>query len=332
LGLTKVGDKVEVLCNFSGSAEGVGAIVSNQASLYLNAGSSGAGTFSHNGDDLAFSDVAQNSTPASVAQTGVTLQEVQTATDAANPPFTGMAVQAFTFGVNKAGATAGIKNITWFNAQDLFGAGTEDEANFVTGVTQGTSTVYAVGRYALSGTRITSILDTSSTTENPLVQFALSPNGSSTPGLNNGDSSTPTGSQWVNVGNSGYFSGGNVGLALANGASAPPAIGYIGFADAQGKFGSTGAVPINYMGQTPYIGTYGSGNWNISGVENGSYCFWSYERLYELGTDVGTAYDNYGQDLVVGVQYEITHAATPTAAVEANMNVYRNTDGGDVIP
>jgi hypothetical protein len=328
LGLTflSAGTKLEVLCDFSGSAEGIQTIIQSTPTTYLNAGASGAGSFTQNGADFAFSDVAQASTPVSPSVTGVTLKEIQTAADAASAPFTGMAVQPFTFAVNKTAANAGINNITPQQFLDLYRVGTLDEC-FFTGVAPGSAKVTAVGRYNLSGTRITSILDDGGLTANSLVQYALSPGSGQTPGLHNGDSSAPTGSAWVNVGNDGYFTGGNVGLALANGASAPAAIGYIGFSDAQGKFGTSGAVPIKWQGENP--GALGA--WNITGLENGSYGFFTYERLYENPADVGTSYDSkYGPDLITAIQYEITHASPQTADIEANMQVYRNADGGDL--
>ena len=252
-------------------------------------------------------------------------------------PYTGFAVVPFTFAVNKPGATAGINNITDANFRDLFSLGTLEEHLFT-----GTSTapVYAVGRYLLSGSRIATELDNTDRTSVSLKQYGLgSPSTATTtnvagytvPGLNQGDSTTPAGTQWVSVGNAGYFTGGNVGTALAAAVSPlPPAIGYIGWADAQSKFGSSGAVPITWNGQVSYIGTWGSGSWNLTGLENGSYIFYSYERLYENPSDVGTAFDNYGGDLALAIQYEIVHATPQTADLEEHMTTYRASDGADV--
>lgn len=325
LGMTKQGTPVEVFCDFSGSAEGVETILNNVANNYL---SSTGVTFVNDGADFAFSDVAQNSTPYPNPP-NVALPEIQLAADASQEPFTGCAVVTFTFAVNKQGAAAGISNITDFNVRDLYRAGTLDEC-FFTGVAPGTTSVYAVGRYNLSGTRITAELDDYDPTSATLKQYALGTLPSTTPGLNNGDSSAPTGNAWVPVLNGGYFTGGNVGVALANSSSVTglsPAIGYIGWSDAQGKFGSSGAVPIKWDGQNP--GSLGA--WNITGLENGDYTFFSYERLYEKPSDKGTAFDNYGQDLVLGLQYEIVNASPQTADIERNMNVYRPSDGADVV-
>ncbi len=322
---------VTVYASFSGSAEGVQTILNNVVNNYLNVGTSSAGSFTHAGADFAFSDVAQNSTPYPTTKFA-TLPEIQTAADAARHngiPGTGVGVAPFTYAVNPDGATAGINNITTRNFQNLFYNGYADLSYFVNTAPDATFVV-AVGRYNLSGTRITAILDDdySIINKDTLDQYALSPNGTSTPGLNNGDSATPTGNQWVEVSDSGYFSGGNVGAALANSAGAGPAIGYIAWADAQSKFGTTGAVPIKWNGQNP--GSLGA--WNITGLENGSYTFWSYERLYENPADKGTVYDSYGQALALGLQYEIVHASPQSADIEANMKVYRSNDGADITP
>jgi hypothetical protein len=155
--------------------------------------------------------------------------------------------------------------------------------------------------------------------------------------LHNGDSSTPSGNAWISVGNDGYFSGGNVGLALNASGSLTPAIGYIAWSDAQGKFtAGGGATPISWNGQQAYVGAFptsAGGHWNLAGVENGSYQFWSYERLYENPVDAnGSSIANeFGPDLVLALEYEIVHSVPQTAVLESQMNVYRNQDGGQIL-
>jgi hypothetical protein len=137
------------------------------------------------------------------------------------------------------------------------------------------------------------------------------------------------------VTNNGYFTGGNVGTALhsatVNYSTGNPlaAIGYLGFPDADSKLNATtGDIALTWNGQNP--GTIG-GPWNIAGTENGSYTFWSYERLYVLPADDGTFYQNtFAPGLIAALQYEIVNSSPATACVESQMNVYRNADGGDV--
>jgi hypothetical protein len=257
----------------------------------------------------------------------------------------------FTFAVNASGATAGIKNIAGGTSQQDFQAmfmaspGTRDQS-FFTGVAPATlPAVVAVGRYNLSGTRITAVLDDGGLLSDSLYQWGLGTGtgaGTNVPGLHQGDSSAVAGTEWVFVGSDGYFSGGNVGSALNNSGSLTPAIGYIGWADAQSKFTSGGgAVPITWNGQQAYVGTFAAGatnfvgsgsttGWNIPGVENGSYQFWSYERMYENTTDLGTAMDSYGQDIILALEHEIITSLPQTAVLESNMKVYRSQDGGQV--
>jgi hypothetical protein len=342
------GSVVNVYCNFSGSAEGVDDLISPQPNAYLSVGSSG--TFTSSQIDLAFSDVSQNSTPD--ANSSDQLNEVQLAADASRKPFTGIAVQPFAFVVD--GNASAIKNITQENFHDLFqesGGGTMP-ITFFTG-SGSTSPVYAVGRYNLSGTRITAVLDDQyGLPASALGQWALTANGTTTPGLASTDPNSPpsNGTNWLYVTNNGYFSGGNVGKAIhaASVNGAPAALAYIGWSDAAKLTGTSNEAPINWNGQVPWIGgtyptaggTGGTNLWNVPGVENGSYTFWTYERLFITDADSTspTWYSTaFAPGLIDAVQYEITHTAgvlTPqnqTAVLESQMSVYRSNDGSDVV-
>ena len=68
-------------------------------------------------------------------------------------------------------------------------------------------------------------------------------------------------------------------------------------------------------------------------MENGSYTFWSYERLYASPSDSSSSFivGTFGPGLIAGLQYEITNSTPLTAVLESQMNVYRNADGGDVL-
>jgi hypothetical protein len=339
-GLT--GQAVTVYGDFSGSAEGVQALVTPGSATYLN---TDTGSFTHTGADLAFSDVAQSATPDSPVATGVTLEEVQLPFDATNHggiPGTGVAVQAFSFVIN--GTAAAIKNVTQQNFQDLFHSGGLPLCFFTGNSSDFGTTVTPVGRYNLSGTRITTILDCGAKLSQSLHQYALSDNGTTTPGLASTDTASPPsdGNQWVSVGNNGYFSGGNVGKAIHASSinSAPPAVAYLGFADAGSKLTATGGGtaasegPVNFNGQSSWVGgTFPSGNWNLNGVENGSYTFWSYERLYASPSDSSSSFivGTFGPGLIDALQYEIVNTTPLTACLESQMNVYRNSDGGDVL-
>jgi hypothetical protein len=352
LNLTGVnGDVVTAYTSWSGSVEGVQCLIGQTPSTYENVDS---GTFTFNGADLSLSDVSQascyqgsghsevNFTP---AHTGVTLREVQTTADATRIEATGIAVQPFCFIVDGNAQT--VSNITADNFFDLYGPG-QLNLNYFTGNASDSNTlVYAVGRYNLSGTRATSVVDDGGSFLNNLKQYGLSDNGTTTPGLALTDTAPPPtdGNQWVGVGNNGYYSGGNVGKAIhaASVNGVPAAVGYIAFSDSSKLTGTTTNYegPINWMGQSAWIGgTFpNSGGWNTNGIINGSYNLWTYERMYLSPGDSGnTLVTQFGQALISAIQYEIIHTPTtfgaannqPTAILESQMNVYRNGDGGDV--
>jgi hypothetical protein len=322
------GDSVTVYCVWNGSVEGIDAIINSRSAVYESIGS---GTFSHSGDDVAFSDVAQSVSSAINAASPDQLEEVQLPADASRAPFTGIAVQPFTFIVN--GNASAIKNITDQNFADLYnGSGNGKlDLSFFTG--SSTTPVYAVGRYPLSGTHQGCVTDSGYPTFGAMTQWALSADGSTTPGLASTDSNPPPdpGNQWLPITTNGYFTGGNVAKAIEfssqTGNLAPAAIGYVGWADAQKLTGANGDGPISWNGQNPGV----VGSWNTNGVINGSYLLWNYEHLYVADSDKGTWVDGtFGPGLIDSIQYEIKKASPRTACVESEMNVYRNSDGADV--
>ncbi|MGP8198395.1 MAG: hypothetical protein ACLQU4_02700 [Limisphaerales bacterium] len=323
------GDTVTVYCNWSGSVEGITAVVSPRSATYDSVGS---GTFNHTGDDIAFSDVSQSVASYGTANSADQLEEVQLPSDAAIKPHSGIAVQPFTFIVN-ANASA-IQNITYQNFADLYGGTGNGKLgmNFFGG--SNTTPVYAVGRYPLSGTHQTIVVDDVYPVFGPLTQWALSADGSTTPGLASTDSASPPnpGNQWLPVTTNGYFTGGNVAKAIeyssVTGSEAPAAIGYVGFADADKLTGQNGDGAIKWNGQYPGV----VNSWNIAGVENGSYTLWDYERLYVADSDQGTFVDQtFAPGLIAAVQYEIKKASPRTACCESEMQVYRASDAGDVV-
>jgi hypothetical protein len=365
---------VSVYASWSGSVEGIQALLySTNGATYLNA--DGMSTFTTNGDDLAFSDIGQTScyqgslgtavnyTP---AKTGISLTEIRLAADKARNAPTGIAVQPFTFMVSSNALD--VTNINQPQFVDLFQGGKIDQSWLSGNPADIGVTVYPVGRYNLSGTRQTSILDFA---ESPLVnfkQYALSADGSTTPGLNSTDTaSVPSGTTataWVSVANSGYYSGGHVAQAINNSSVAhlPPAVCYIAWSDSSAVTNVTGAsyangAPINYAGQVPWVGGAfpNAGAYNIQGVTNGAYTLWTYERLYANqavtgGTQIAVSgqvagaanVETFATDLIEAVQYEIQNSANYTkfgtqgtgeqvAINFSQMGVYRAGDGGDIL-
>ena len=327
------GTQLTVYCTWNGSVEGVTALITPRSAVYDQTAAQGGGTFSHTGDDVAFSDVAQAVASYGTANSGDQLEEVVLPGDLTRAPYTGIAVQPFTFIVN--GAASSISNITYQNFADLYngsGNGTLP-ITFFTG-SGATNSVYAVGRYPLSGTHQGVVTDTGYPTFGALTQWALSADGVTTPGLASTDTASPPnpGNIWLPVTTNGYFTGGNVAKAIEyssqTGHQAPAAIGYVGFADADKLTGANGDGAITCAGQNPGK----VNNWNIAGVTNGSYTIWNYEHLYVADSDQGTFVDQtFSPGLIDAIQYEIVHTVPRTACKESEMNVYRNTDGADVV-
>ena len=349
-----IGNSVNAYCTFSGSAEGVSALITPGAASYIDNNATGTGTFSHTGVDLAFSDVWQ-------AVTGFPtppLEELQSATDGNNLPYAGIAVQPFAVVENSVANADGINNIKSFDWEVLYGNGNIG-INFLTGTNLQTE-VIAVGRYPLSGTRITMVLDDNPYTASPqqtLKQWALTSTGGSLPancpGLASTDGSSPTGTAWVALplgdggfaNGDGYFSGGNVGKAIHYSSTHSltvnyPALAYISWSDAAKLTGGTGQTsggnegPISWDGQNPWTGGVypalnGTNAWNTTALVNGGYELWGYEHLYVNNNDVGTWYETtFGPGLIDAIQYELVRTSPRIAVLESEMKVYRIQDGG----
>jgi hypothetical protein len=312
------GQSVQVICAFSGSTEGLNAIINDVSPVYTNISGS---AFSYpNGADLAFCDVQESST----VYAGDPVNEVSSADGLASSFGAGVAIVPFCWAAS-ADAAGKIANVTPYIINDIFVNGTE-ALSFFDGIAADSGVnVYLTGRTNDSGTRITAQVDVGFDPSQPVIQYAI-----------NGALGTPPASgTWQNVENNGYASGGNVVKALSLTGSGD-AISYAGMADAASL--KNGAIPINYEGVSPFVGTLWTATtpWNLAGIENGSYTFWSYEHLYESTKVSGTSFisANFGPDLLNAVEYEIVNPQAGTiqsADLIKNMNVHRNADGGDVL-
>jgi len=349
------GQSVTAYCTFSGSVEGIQQLLTPQANSYDAVGS---GSVSHTGVDLAFSDVLQASTQLA----GSTHQQALALS--ADAGIGGVAVQPFCVAGN-ATAAAKISNVTSYNLLDVLDFGGLDLSLFSGVQADSATTVLGCGRYDLSGTRVTTELDNNDINGigDALLQYVLvsASTVNNPPGLLSTDSTHPTGTYWAelvgltdsnsnpldNSGTNGYFSGGNVGLALDYSSTASsqdptqtytaPVIGYISFSDCQAKMASTttpfalqhGNGVFTWNGQNP--GTPGA--WNITGVENGTYTFWSYERLYTQPTATENAFvvNTFAPGFISAFQYAVANTVPRTACLISEMHVYRGGDGGDVL-
>jgi hypothetical protein len=313
------GHSVQVFAAFTGSSEGLNSLIFQVSPIYTNL--AGIATNYANGADIAFCDVQQSSTPYA---NDTALDEISSF-DGLNSSFgAGVAVVPFLWSAS-ADAEGKIGNVTPSIINDIFVNGTEP-LNFFTGqATNSSVPVYLIGRTNDSGTRITAEQVVGFDPAQDVSQYAVG-----------GILSSVGAGTYQSVGNNGYSSGGNVAKALSV-LGAGNAIGYVAFSDAANL--KNGALPINYEGTSPFVGTSWIPNstpWNLAGIENGSYTFWSYEHLYESPKLSTTSFisDSLGPDLVNALEYEILHpaaGAVQSADVIGNLNVHRNSDGTDVL-
>jgi hypothetical protein len=316
------GQSVDVYVGLTGTAEAFNDLINKVSPIYTN--TSGSAFTYVNGADLAFSDVEQATTVFAGS-----IKELSSIDGLASSYGAGIAVEPYVWAAS-ADAAAKVKNVTAFLLNDIFPLGTQPLSYFDGNPADAGTPVYLAARTNDAGTRfiaeLTDGLPTASfDPRQPIVEYTI-----------NGTLGTPpaTGT-WQNVGNNGYSSSGNVVKAL-NVVGAGAAIGYISFSDAGGLL--NGATPINFQGVSPYIGssfTPNSTPFNIAGVENGSYTFWSYDHLFESEDVADSSFiaTKFGPDLINAIEYEVVHP--PVGTVQAtdlikNLNVNRSNDGGDI--
>jgi hypothetical protein len=332
--LATAGDSgVTVFCSFTGSSEAINSLGNSVSPVYTNYTGTPAGFTYANGGDLGFCDVAESSTPFPTAA----VNEIVSGDGAASSYGAGVAIVPFTWATS-ADAGTRIKNVTPYIVNDAYANGTE-LLSFFTGTNADSgTTVFATGRTNDSGTRISALLDVGYNTENTVVQYALG-SGGVCPGV--GANTGTVAGTWQNVADNGYVSGGSVAKAL-DVTGTGDAIGYLGWPDANSL--KNGALPITYEGANPTTvspittstWTGGTTLWNIAGVANGSYTYWSYEHLYEsTKVTAGSFPEEFGHDLVNALEYEILNPKAgqiQTALTIGEMNVNRaGGDGTDVL-
>ena len=291
---------------------------------------------SHTGD-LAFSDTYQSTSIFNGKVNGVTYSPLS--------GFDGgdgfVGVVAFTFVGSKGFPTTA--NITG-QVFNQIAAGGNIPLTLITGnAADSTNSVFLLGRNIDSGTRLSTLAETTYGVRTPVTQYAVATGytgGGSTTATLSGATTTNTlilypvesidGISSTSVGNSGYSSGGTLcgfmtnsyapGTSLTVAGQAAPRtgtnflMGYAGVSDASAKL-SGGLVYLNYNG-VPY---------STNAIAQGQYTFWGYEHLYvspnATPTDVAFA-TALGNKIV----------ATPTSTLSPNVNVNdlqcgRNGDG-----
>jgi hypothetical protein len=306
--LGTAGTTIIVRCNFVGSIEGLQALQSQAAQYTVDpvtpTGSSTSATNSvfnsSYSADIVLSDVYPGSSVPSI--------------DATSAGFSSGVIGVQPFAMIKAANTDGasVTNITREQLSSLFKNSGSMPASWL-GVTgsSGNNPVYLIGRYTMSGTRVTveRVNGNANTTEN-LYAY------------------TNTASGFVNVGNTGYSSGGTVITAVTNAAyygASGVVIGYAGNADASNSDGTpkAGLTKLAYNG-VPF---------SLTNVATGSYQLWSYEHMLWLSTLSGTksTFRSSLYSAITNNTFQTGNSAYYAYNVPLSwMQVYRTTDGGIV--
>jgi hypothetical protein len=221
-------------------------------------------------------------------------------------------------------------------ARALFQTGEVSQSFFTGGSTTAdfANYIYLTGRNEDSGTRIGALAESQfGVTGNP-VQFQIG-DGSTvyTPIQKfpaNSTLNTEPQISWAPAGHSGYAGGSNVAFALeyvdpgtsltfasgknSNNSGASYFVGYLGITDALSAISghTTNATALSYNG-IPF---------SYTGVENGSYTFWTREHCYRLTAHNGDTYGNTIDaiaDLLYAVDTDATYSGS-TGVVTHNYN------------
>jgi hypothetical protein len=185
-------------------------------------------------------------------------------------------------------------------------------SGFLTGNTNDTIKVYAVGRNLGSGTRMNTLSDTTYGPHNGVSQYSIGA------GVQPGEAQTET-LAITNEANNGYESGGGVAEALdidgsldqtdpIVGGTGWMAVGYAGPSDVYPS-APTGTVP-NPMGPSNWL-TLGGVAASNGTIENGQYEFWGSEHLYGKNGISGIQ-DTVGSKLYSGIVAQIALAGYGT--------------------
>jgi len=260
----------------------------------------------------------------------------------ASSPYTSPALTEQTVGVvnfmwcRNNGAPAGLTNVTPQLARALYRRGTLPLALFTGNNADESKLVYAVGRDADSGTRLTAFAESGVGTLTTVAQYAFTNANGQINGGNNGTGSPIT--SWgfyppetingifYDTGNGGYPSGGDVAAVMFF--QSPVAlngymVAYLGYGDATNAI-FHGASPLMYNG-VPYPFAD-----NVA-IYEGQYTFWGYEHLdyrSNLGTVNAVAKAVCDQ---IAAQIKGTPATASASGLSlTSMRSSRQSDGGTI--
>ena len=288
--------------------------------------------------DFALGDTFQNSTPfhGTVTELGPTSTTSFTHTYAAVSVLQ-LGVEPYKFVASPGATAAGLTNITTAQAQNLYENGVLPLSFFTGNNSDEGTLVYGLTRDGGSGARLVALAETGIGVKSVITTYKPTVTGGTVDSSGNYVNGTitdaynavnpypagliPSTGIWdVNAGDTGYAKFGspsvNVGLLQAITATPPSGALFVTYLnDADGtEATAAGAETLTYNGVTE----------TAANVNEGKYTFWSYQ-----GIDIAPATYSGSSNASTVAHYLNAHwtATFP----KANLNVYRNGDGGTII-
>ncbi len=258
---------------------------------------------------------------------------VQSTTPFTSPVLTAQNVGAVTFQwVASTGAPASLTNITPLLAQQLWANGSVPLALFSGLASDETNLVFAIGRDPDSGTRKTTFAESEIGVFGTVVQYQPTNAAGLQVDRTVGGAGPITGQRvwpaatingiFVDVGNSGYASGGDVAavLKLSTSAIGGSYVSYLGLSDANTAIAG-GARALSWNGNF----------FTSANVQNGKYTFWAFEYLM-YRSNYGTV-DANGKTVADLLAARIkTVDGALAGELLSTMRVTRGIEGGIVAP
>ncbi len=304
--IATIGDVI-IHCTWTGSESGLYAVaidsgtganvsfITDTATTALAGQHSTSASVTHV-PDAAMSDTYQSSSQwfggATVVYSNSTSHIVSTLTEATDSP---VGVTYFQFGVTKSGSADGITNITSEQAKYLYtnGVGSVPVNYFVPSYTGTTAKVYGAGRDPDSGTRLSVFGEIGLGLLGHTSQYYVYDSGTNilqgagTISFIKPVPATTVNNVTVNLGDSGYASGGNLVKAINSEAGDQVSTAPFKLNTATGSAAPIGSCLICYAGVSDMTSLTNGQKLTFNGVaaldanvQNGTYPLWTYEHMY----------------------------------------------------
>jgi len=259
LGLTSGSDTLTIHALWTGSVQGLSALLNKDQLVFLASATPGSTTLKTNSASSALSDVFSAPTLDPLPSASFTEKKV--------------AVQPFIFVKSVAsGGVQSINNVNWQQLQFLIGNGSAPLSYFTGKASDYSTNVYLVHRTLDSGTRVTTVQEAQYVGTIPINYYDPASDSYIPAVTNRGPAQFGPG----------YVGGGDVKGVLQVSTPGNQAIGYLSYADAKGITGVNWEKMLAYNGQYPianYVpGTAPSTN-DFTPVCYGKYSFWAFEML-----------------------------------------------------